>query len=85
MPIIGIFIFAVFIAIGLFSFIYPEKVYDFFLSLKRDSYRFLVGKNDEVPESLFPGKTLSVIWARIFGLFLILLNSFFLWLLVIGR
>ncbi len=85
MSIIGIFLFAVFIAMGLFFFIYPEKVYDFLLSLKRDSYRFLVGKNDEVPESLLPGKLLSIIWIRVVGFCTIILNSFFLWLLIIGR
>ncbi len=85
MPILGLLFSAIFITVGFFLFIYPEKAYNFIISLKRDSYRFLVGKNDEVPESLLPGKALSIIWARIFGLFLILLNSFFLWLLIIGR
>ena len=85
MPILGIFIFAVPLAMGLFFFIHPEKTYDFLLRFRHDSYRFLIGKDDKVPEPRFPGKVFSIIWIRIVGACTVLLSAFFLWLLIISR
>ena len=68
-----------FIGLALFLFIFPDKIYDFFLDTKRDYYRIWQGAKVRRPEKLLIRRQHAKWIARVFSIIIIIFFLFVLW------
>ena len=68
-----------FIGISLFLFIFPDKIYDFFLDTKYDYYRIWQGERANRPSKLLIGRRSAKWLARIFSIIIFLFFLSILW------
>ena len=72
-----------FIGIALFLFIFPDRIYDFFLDTKRDYYRIWQGERARRPDKLLIRRQSAKWFARIFSIIIILFFLFVLWFFLV--
>ena len=81
---IGFFLVSLFfIGIAFFLFIFPDRIYDFFLDAKRDYYRIWEGERAKRPERLLIGRQSAKWIARIFSIIIVLFFLFVLWFFLV--
>ncbi len=68
-----------FLAVGLFVFVYADKIISFFLEVKHDYSRLLKGDDVEPPGSPIFGRKTALVWARIVATIFIVFSLVLLW------
>ena len=83
MPIGILLLSFIFIVAALFLFIFPDRIYDFFLDIKGDYYRIWQGERAKRPDRLLIGRQSHKWFARIFSIIIILFFLFVLWFFLV--